>query len=126
MILNGARLLHIQRLLVVGQLALQLVNLGLGRLATLLPGVVLLLRLGSHFALFIQAVAQLLQVALVAFDLLLLAHRRLHQVKVIARRLVIGFQIGLGAVLLLQLTRHLHVTVLLAQQLLTPPQQLAA
>ncbi|CSE44583.1 Uncharacterised protein [Shigella sonnei] len=66
-----------------------------------------------------QTDLQLIEIRFVAFDLLLLTLCGLHQVQVIAGRLIIRFQIAFGTVVLCQLTRHIDVFVLLSRQLLT-------
>ncbi len=126
LVLNGAGLLHVERLLVVGQLALQFVHFQLGRFGARLVFGLLLARLGHHFVLLFQTVGQLFQIGFIAFDLLLLTHRRLHQIQVVAGGLVIGFQIGFGAALFAQLARHFHMAILFGGQLLAAAQQIAA
>ena len=118
-ILNGAGLLHIERLLIVGELAFQLIHFQLGGLSA---GFVLFLTIDGfrhHFILLFQTDLQLIEIRFVAFDLLLLTQCGLHQVQVITGRLIIRFQIAFGTVVLCQLTRHIDVFVLLSRQLLT-------
>lgn len=118
-ILDRARLLDVQRLLVVSKLAFQLVHFQFGSFRTSL---ILLLAFDGfchHFILLFQTDLQLIEIRFVAFDLLLLTQCGLHQVQVITGRLIIRFQIAFGTVVLCQLTRHIDVFVLLSRQLLT-------
>ncbi|MNT46687.1 hypothetical protein D3C72_1833510 [compost metagenome] len=126
LILNGAGLLHVQRLLVVGELAFQLIHFQFGRLGARFVFRLLFAGLRHHFVLFFQTVGQLFQIAFIALDLFLLTHRRLHQVKVIAGGLIIRFQIGFCATLLRQFARHFHMAILLSSQLFAAAQQIAA
>ncbi|MND92503.1 hypothetical protein D3C80_846620 [compost metagenome] len=126
LILNGAGLLHVQRLLVIGELAFQLIHLQLCGFGTRFIFRLLLARFGDNLVLFFQTVGQLFQIAFIALDLFLLTHRRLHQVKVIAGGLIIRFQIGFCATLLRQFARHFHMAILLSSQLFAAAQQIAA
>ncbi len=69
LILNGAGLLHVERLLVVGQLALQLIHFQLGRFGARFIFGLLLAGLGHHFVLLFQTVGQLFQIGFIALDL---------------------------------------------------------
>ena len=125
-ILNGAGLLHIERLLIVGELAFQLIHFQLGGLSA---GFVLFLTIDGfrhHFILLFQTDLQLVEIRFVALDFFLLTQRSLHQVQVIAGGLVIGFQIALRAVMLLQFARHVDVLILLSRQLRTRGEEIAA
>ena len=125
-ILNGAGLLHIERLLIVGELAFQLIHFQLGGLSA---GFVLFLTIDGfrhHFILLFQTDLQLVEIRFVALDFFLLTQRGLHQVQVIAGGLVIGFQIALRAVMLLQFARHVDVLILLSRQLRTRGEEIAA
>ncbi len=113
LILDGAGLLHVQRLLIIGQLTFQLIDFQFGGFAA---GFILFLHFTGFsydFILLFQAVGQLIDIAFIAFDFFLLAHCRLHQVKVVAGALVIGFQIAFCAVMLSQFARHFNVAILL-------------
>ncbi len=117
-ILDGSRLLDVQRLLVIGQLAFKFIHFQLGGFRT---GFIFILTIGSFchdFILFFKANLQLFKIRFVAFNLFLLAQRSLHQIEVIACRLIIGFKIAFRTVMLTQLARHIHVLILLSRQLL--------
>ena len=125
-ILNGAGLLHVERLLIVGELVFQLIHFQLGGLGA---GFVLFLAIDGfrhHFVLLFQTDLQLVEIRFVALDFFLLTQRSLHQVQVIAGGLVIGFQIALRAVMLLQFARHVDVLILLSRQLRTRGEEIAA
>ncbi len=67
-ILNGAGLLHIERLLIVGELAFQLIHFQLGGLSA---GFVLFLTIDGfrhHFILLFQTDLQLVEIRFVALD----------------------------------------------------------
>ena len=116
-VLDGAGLLNVQRLLVIRQLAFQLIHFQLGSFSA---GFVFFLTIGSfrhHFVLFFETDLQLVEIRSITFNFFLLTQRRLHQVQVIARRLIIGFEIAFRAVVLAQLTRHVDVFILLRRQL---------
>ncbi len=112
LILNGTGLLHIKRLLKIGQLAFQLVDFNFRRFSARFVLFLHLTRFGHHFILLFETISQLFQIGVVTRDLLLLTHRCLDQIKVIARRLIIGFQIALCAVVLRKFARHFDVTIL--------------
>ena len=118
-ILDRARLLDVQRLLVVSKLAFQLVHFQFGSFRTSLILFLAFDGFCHHFILLFQTDLQLIEIRFVAFDLLLLTQCGLHQVQVITGRLIIRFQIAFGTVVLCQLTRHIDVFVLLSRQLLT-------
>ena len=118
-ILDRARLLDVQRLLVVSKLAFQLVHFQFGSFRASLVLFLAFDGFCHHFVLLFQTDLQLIEIRFVAFDLLLLTQCGLHQVQVIAGHLIIRFQIAFGTVVLCQLTRHIDVFVLLSRQLLT-------
>ena len=118
-ILDRARLRDVQRLLVVSKLAFQLVHFQFGSFRASLVLFLAFDGFCHHFVLLFQTDLQLIEIRFVAFDLLLLTQCGLHQVQVIAGRLIIRFQIAFGTVVLCQLTRHIDVFVLLSRQLLT-------
>ena len=124
-ILNGAGLLDVERLLIVGELVFQLIHFQFGGFGA---GFVLFLLVGGfrhHFILLFQTDLQLVEIRFVALNFFLLTQGGLHQVQVIAGGLVIGFQIALRAVVLLQLARHLDVLILLGRQLRTRGKEIA-
>ena len=117
-VLDGARLLDVQRLLVIGKLAFQLIHFQLGGFRT---GFILILTIDSFchdFILFFETDLQLFEIRFVAFNFFLLTQCGLHQIQMIARSLIIGFQIAFRAVMLAQFTRHIHMLILLCGQLL--------
>ena len=118
-ILDRARLLDVQRLLIVSKLAFQLVHFQFGSFRTSLVLFLAFDGFCHHFVLLFQTDLQLIEIRFVTFDLLLLTQCGLHQVQVIAGCLIIRFQIAFGTVVLCQLTRHIDVFVLLSRQLLT-------
>ena len=98
-------------------MAFQLIHFQLGSFSA---GFVLFLTIGGfrhHFVLFFETDLQLVEIRSITFNFFLLTQRRLHQVQVIARRLIIGFEIAFRAVVLAQLTRHVDVFILLRRQL---------
>ncbi len=125
-VLNGAGLLDVQRLLIVGKLAFQLIHFQFGGFGAAFVLFLLVGGFGHHFVLLFQTNLQFIEICFVALNFFLLAQRGLHQVQVIAGGLVIGLQIPFRPVMLGQLTRHLDVLVLLGRQLLARGKQLAA
>ena len=118
-------MLHVQRLLVIGKLAFQLIHFQLGRFGA---GFVLFLHVGGfghHFILLFETNLKLIEVRFIALDFFLLTQRGLHQVQMIAGGLIIGFQVAFSTVVLAQLARHFNVLVLLRYQLFTGGKQLA-
>ncbi|CCK01996.1 hypothetical protein BN129_492 [Cronobacter sakazakii 701] len=126
LVLNSASLLHVKRLLIVGKLAFEFVDFKLGGFRAGFVLFLLLRRFRHHFALLFQANLQLFEVSLVALDFLLLAQRGLHQIQVIARRLIIGFEIAFSPRVLGELARHIDMLILLGGKLLAAAEQLAA
>ena len=125
-VLNRTRLLHVQRLLVVSELAFQLIHFQLGGFRA---GFVLFLQFGSfghHFILLFKTNLQLIKIGFVALDFFLLTQRGLHQIQMIAGRLVIGFQIPFRTIVLAQFARHFDMLILLGHQLFAGRKQLAA
>ena len=125
-VLNRTRLLHVKRLLVVSELAFQLIHFQLGGFRA---GFVLFLQFGSfghHFILLFKTNLQLIKIGFVALDFFLLTQRGLHQIQMIAGRLVIGFQIPFRTIVLAQFARHFDMLILLGHQLFAGGKQLAA
>ena len=105
-------------MLVIGKLAFQLIHF---QLSGFCAGFVFILAVNGfrdHLVLFFKTDLQFFEIRLVAFNFFLLTQRGLHQIQVIARGLVISFQIAFRTVVLTQFTRHIHVFVLLCRQLL--------
>ena len=125
LILDCAGLLNIQRLLIVRQLAFQFVHF---QLSGFRPRFVLFLLFGGfsdNFILLFQPNLQLFQVCVVALDFFLLTQRRLHQIKMVAGRLIIGFQIAFRTRMFGQFARHIDMLILLGSQLLTAGKEIA-
>ena len=116
-VLNRAGLLHVQRLLVVGELAFQLIHF---QFSGLCAGFVLFLqigRFGDDFILLFKTNLQFIEIRFITLDFFLLAQRGLYQIQVVAGSLIIGFQIAFCAVMFLQFTSHIDVLILLCRQL---------
>ncbi|MNZ74103.1 hypothetical protein D3C78_925440 [compost metagenome] len=125
-VLDRTGLLNIKRLLIVGKLVFQLIHFQLSGFGARF---VLFLHLGGfghHFILFFEANLQLIEIGFVTLNFFLLTQGGLHQIQVIAGRLIIGFQVAFCTVLFAQFARHLNVLILLCHQLFTRGEQLAA
>ncbi len=110
-------MLYIQRLLVIRKLAFEFIDFQLGGFGTRFIFVLHFGGFRHHFILLFESNLQLFKIRFVAFNFFLLAQRGLHQIQVIARRLVIRFKRTFGAVMFAQLTGHIDVLVLLRRQL---------
>ena len=124
-VLNGSCLLNVQRLLVIGKLAFQLIHFQFGGFRTSLIFILAVSGFRYHFILFFEADLQLFEIRFIAFDFFLLTERGLHQIQVIAGRLIIGFKVAFRTVMFAQLARHLDMLVLFRRQLFARGIQLA-
>ncbi|CAH0283695.1 hypothetical protein SRABI106_03342 [Rahnella aquatilis] len=91
LILNRTGLLNIQRLLVIGQLAFQLIHFQFSGFSARFMFSVQLAGFSHHFVLFFETIRQLFEITFITLDFFLLTHCRLNQTQMIAGSLIIGF-----------------------------------
>ena len=112
-VLDRARLLDVQCLLVVSKLVFQLVHFQFGGFRARFILFLTFDGFCHHFVLLFETDLQFIEIRFVTFDLFLLTQCGLHEVQVIAGCLIICFQIAFRTVVLCQFTRHIDVFVLL-------------
>ncbi|MNS77174.1 hypothetical protein D3C72_1107490 [compost metagenome] len=125
-VLDGAGLLNVQRLLVVGELGLEAVHLGLGQLFALFHLQQLTMDLFNDRLLLLEFVDQLSQIGAVQGDLLLQGHGRHHLGQVLGGGLQLVGQQFLAVGELIHLVRQIDGALLLFRQQATLAGQLGA